>query len=666
MSEHISSSMALHHEQPASSGAHRLQLPDDRDALLGEVERVAHLGGFVWRRGEDTLHWSHEMYRMLGYDPSVVTPSEEAFFAAVHPDDRERVRASWAAACEGALGGAEYRIVHQRTDEVRYVRGSGQPYLQAGQVLHIVGTVQDITEAKRDALALEEARAMARSAERTAGVGSFVLRTEPPVEALWADGLRGPGGLDALATTGAGEAEQLHVEDREKHARWWDRLIREHASEPLTVRVVRPDGSLRHLQTQAALVRLANGEERLVGTTLDVTERVELEEQLRQAAKMEAIGTLAAGVAHDFNNYLMVLDQSLSMLSDSEEQDRDDLVASARLALGRSRDLTRQLLAFARRQAFTPEFLDLAEVVRDFYDLLGRAIGQRATLSIERSGASCACRLDPRHAERMLTNLVVNAADAIEETRRGAPGSGRIIVRIEGVTLPVAQRAVPEDVPAGAYACVSVEDNGGGVEAKRQPRIFEPYFTTKPEGRGTGLGLASVYGMARQNNGLVTVSEVPEGARFTLWFPHAERSGSTPRRARAAASATPPSALDHRILIVENDPLVRDAAQRILNAAGFRTLAASQGQEALDLLGSGFDVRLIVSDLEMPVMSDREFAERLGGLAAAPPVIFMTGYSEEGAGGSSELGQMLLAKPFTPERLVEFVKRALKIIDSRS
>jgi PAS domain S-box-containing protein len=651
-----------------------VQAGDDgvRDALLGEVERFAQLGGFVWTRGNDTPHWSEELFRLLGYDSRAVRPSIEAFFAAVHPDDRERVKASWEAACDGVLGGAEYRIVRQSTHEVRYVRAAGQPYIEAGQVRQIIGAVQDITDAKRSALALEEAKAVASSAERVAGLSSFVLRVDP-VQALWTDSPDALNGLDAAEPSGldssgpdssAAQLDRVHPEDREIHARWWNRLVRERVAEPLSVRVLRPDGSIRHLHTQAVRVRLADGVERVVGTTLDVTERVQLEEQLRHAAKMEAIGTLAAGVAHDFNNYLMVLDQSLSMLADCDGGDREDLVASGRLALSRSRDLTRQLLAFARRQPFSPESVDLAEVVRRFYDLLNRAVGRRAALRIERSVGPLWCRVDPHHVERMLTNLVVNAADAIEETTRG---SGRITVRFEGVDLATPRRALPGDVPAGAYACVIVEDNGGGIDASRLPRIFEPYFTTKPEGRGTGLGLASVYGMARQNAGQVTVSELTTGTRFTLWFPRIGRREASAARSGASVrpSSAPVSLFDHRILIVGDIDSVRDTAQRILSAAGFRTLSAANGQDALDLLDSGFDVRLVLTDLEMPVMSGRELAERVSQRPSPPPLIFMTGFSETTLSDPGELGHMLLAKPFTPERLIEFVKRALKMIDAQ-
>lgn len=655
-------------------------------ALLDEVERIAHLGGFVWTRDVEQPHWSDELFRLLGYDPALVTPSIEAFFAAVHPEDLERVKAAWSEAREGALGGAEYRIVRHDTREVRYMRSTGQPFLREGRVERIIGAVQDITEAKRNAVALEEAQVAASVAEQVAGIGSFVLRIDPHAP-IWdmeseprveLDGIEPDGIEPAGVTPGStppvhwAHVDQVHPEDREKHARWWGRLAHDEVPEPLGVRLLLPDGSVRHLQTQAARVRLADGVTRVVGTTLDVTERVALEETLRHAVKMEAIGQLAAGVAHDFNNYLMVLDQSLSMLADCEALDREELVASGRLALGRSRDLTRQLLAFARRQPFSPESVELGDVVRRFYDLLSRAVGRRAVLRVERAESQLWCRVDPHLVERMLTNLVVNAADAIEES---CGSGGRITIRLERVLLTAPRRALPGDVPSGSYSCIVVEDNGGGIGPDRLPRIFEPYFTTKPAGRGTGLGLASVYGMARQNDGLVSVSELPLGTQFTLWFPSIDPvvAVASPALVAARTAQRPLSRFDHQVLIVEDIDEVRDMAERILGSAGFRTLVARQGQEALDLLDAGFDVGLILSDLEMPVMGGRELARRVQGRDKAPPMIFMTGYSEDtqygqgegghGELGHTELGNMLLAKPFTPERLVKFVKRAINVVE---
>lgn len=642
--------------QPASAEA--------QEALLAETMRTAQLGGFVWTPGKPPI-WSEELHRILGYEPGSVTPGPEAFFAAVHPDDLQRVTSAWHVAAGGQLEDIEYRVVQQTTGETRHVRGSGRIYREGRRVTHIVGALQDITDAKRSAVALEEALAVARAAERMAGMGSFVVRVES-MEMVWTEGLELLTGVKEPNADAVSHLARVHPDDREKQQRWWDRLVREREAEPLDVRMVRADGSVRHLHTQAAVMRLADGVERVVGTTLDVTERIQLEDQLRHVAKMEAIGTLAAGLAHDFNNYLLVMDSSLSMLAEEEEpEEREELIEGGRQALSRCMELTRQLLAFARREPFRPESVELTEVVLKFQELLNRAVGRRAALRLEvrpETAAPLRARVDPRHVERMLTNLVVNAADAIEQLGIRA---GRIGVRLEPVTLSEPLRAIPGDIPAGSYVCIQVDDNGGGIAPERLPRIFDPYFTTKPQGRGTGLGLASVYGMARQNDGRVSVSDLGHGTRFTLWFPRSDSRGDlrSEQRVEPLRESAPVLPAAHSapadILIVEDVEQVRYIAERILRTAGFRTLTAGNGAEALALLDQGRQVRLILTDLQMPVMGGRELAERVSQRPDAPPVIFMTGYSEDTHGQGADPHLTLLAKPFTPDRLIEFVKSVL-------
>ncbi len=622
-----------------------------------ESMRIAHLGGFVWVPGNPNPLWSDEFHRILGYEPGSVQPSPEAFFSAIHPDDLERVKEAFQRLSQGVFEDIEYRVIHQTTGEARFVRGSGRVYRDGDRITQVVGALQDITESKRSAVALEEALAIARAAERVAGIGSFVVRVEA-MEMVWTEGLKALTGVEEPNADAATHLERVHPDDREKQRRWWDQLVRERSCEPLSVRMVRADGSIRHLYTQAAMMRLADGVERVVGTSMDVTERVQLEDQLRHAAKMEAIGTLAAGLAHDFNNYLLVMDSSLSMLAEGgeEPEERDELIEGGRLALSRCMELTRQLLAFARREPFRPESVDLNDVVVKFQDLLNRAVGRRGTLRIEPSRGPLRARVDPRHVERMLTNLVVNAADAIEQL---GIRSGRITIRLEATQLREALRALPGDVPAGAYVCIQVDDNGGGIDPDRLPRIFDPYFTTKPQGRGTGLGLASVYGMARQNDGLVSVSDLDLGTRFTLWFPRIDALAAPIAEAAAPCDAPPQAASDADILIVEDVDQVRYIAERILRSAGFRTLTASNGVEALALLDGGKQVRLILTDLQMPVMGGRELAERVSQREEPPPVIFMTGYSEDTHGQGANPHLTLIAKPFTPDRLIEFVKSVL-------
>jgi two-component system, cell cycle sensor histidine kinase and response regulator CckA len=327
------------------------------------------------------------------------------------------------------------------------------------------------------------------------------------------------------------------------------------------------------------------------------------------------------------------------------------------MALSRCMELTRQLLAFARRQPFRPECVDLIEVVAKFQELLNRAVGRRASLRLVTEGSALRARVDPHHVERMLTNLVVNSADAIEEL---ATGPGRINVRVEAVTLVATRRAVPGDIPAGSYVCVAVEDNGCGIDAGRLPRIFEPYFTTKPQGRGTGLGLASVYGMIRQNDGQVSVEDLAPGTRFTLWFPRIDSVLETVNGPGTNAAALADTAMGPQILVVEDVDQVRDIAARILRSAGFRVLTACHGAEAIALLDEGHEVRLILSDLQMPVMGGRQLAERVRERAEPPPIIFMTGYSEDTYGQGGDPCLMLLAKPFTPDRLIAFVRSVLR------
>jgi two-component system cell cycle sensor histidine kinase/response regulator CckA len=259
--------------------------------------------------------------------------------------------------------------------------------------------------------------------------------------------------------------------------------------------------------------------ERVFGTTIDVTERVQLEQQLQHAAKMEAIGTLAAGVAHDFNNYLMVMESTLSMLADGAvDEERDELIDAGRQALSRCTGLTRQLLAFARRQPFCPTTVDLRDVVSSFRKLLVGVVGRRADLLITLGEEAVLANVDARHIERILTNLAVNAADSIQEAGQAR---GVIVLTVRAVTADVPQHLVPGEVAAGRYCCLVVEDNGGGISVEQLPHIFDPYYTTKAQGRGTGLGLSSVYGMSRQNGGQVTVCPLEHGARFTVWFPRA-------------------------------------------------------------------------------------------------------------------------------------------------
>lgn len=485
-------------------------------AFEGEAEIIARTGSFLLSPS-GTLRWSDGLFHLLGYSPGSVLPGEDKLLAAVHPEDRQRVRAAWADACRGQPEDVEYRILATGAAEPRHVRMSGRAEWEGEHLVHVLGALVDVTEARRNAIALEEALSLARAAEEVAQTGSFMVRVEP-MEMIWTEGLRRITFVDEPNADMATHLERVHPEDRERQAAWWSKLVSDVSCSPLSVRMLAPDGSVRHLYTQAAVARSeTDGVERIIGTTMDVTERVQLEEQLRHAAKMEAVGMLAAGVAHDFNNYLMVVESSLSTLTGCvDEDDADELIGAGRMALDRCMDLTRQLLAFARRQPFRPDRVDLRQVLSGFRELLAGIVGRRAQMRVQLCDVPLMSRVDPRHVERILANLAVNAADA---TAAASGRSGVIEVRARAVTLEQPERALPNDLPAGRYACLDVSDNGVGIAPAELPRIFDPYFTTKARGEGTGLGLSSVYGMASQNGGYVTVLALTPGTRLSVYFP---------------------------------------------------------------------------------------------------------------------------------------------------
>lgn len=397
----------------------------------------------------------------------------------------------------------------------------------------------------------------------------------------------------------------------------------------------------------------------------DVTERRHLEIQYQQAQKMEAVGQLAGGVAHDFNNRLTVIHGSCQMLLDELEAG-SPLRESLSEVLGETEQaasLTRQLLAFSRRQVLDRRVLDLGSLVREREPMVRRLIPERIEVGFEGGEEECWVQADRSQIEQVILNLVVNAADAIE-------GQGRITIGVRRVTLSFQEATnMPWAAEPGPYVELRVEDTGRGMPEKVRQRAFEPFFTTKPEGQGTGLGLSMVYGSVKQSGGHLLI-DTEEGAGTTVraLLPEAEeRDAPQSHREKTVAplpaedrslSGEEPRA----VLVVDDEPSVRKVAARILSRAGYSVLEAGSGREAMDVIGSGPErVDVVVSDLVMPEMSGTELMDRLETLEDPPAVVLISGHSEAELGEAGRRkAARFLDKPFTPEVLVQAVQGVLQ------
>ena len=394
----------------------------------------------------------------------------------------------------------------------------------------------------------------------------------------------------------------------------------------------------------------SGGGGRVLWVARDVTASKQLEAQLRQAQKMEAVGLLAGGIAHDFNNLLTVITAygQLLRVEFADGDERREEVEEVLKAAARGAELTRQLLAFGRKQVLRPRVVDVNGVVAGVRPMLARLLGADATLDTRLAPSLSRVEADPGQLEQVLLNLTANAGDAM-------PGGGRVTIETSDVELDAAAvRALPGLAP-GRYVLVSVSDTGVGMDEATRLRVFEPFFTTKGTGKGSGLGLATVYGIVKQSGGAVTVRSAPgEGTTFEIYLPRAAREGG-----RDAGAAPPAPAARPTVLLVDDDDAVRSSARRALEGGGYEVLEAAHGAQALDVFAEhGGRVRLLVTDVVMPGLGGHALAERLRAQRAGLPVLFMSGYAVPDEPGGGPAVAPLLAKPFTAEELLAAVGEA--------
>jgi PAS domain S-box-containing protein len=568
-----------------------------------------------------------------------------SFVEAIHAGDREGVSSRMAGQARGEYDEV-YRIV--RPDgSLRWIHDRAFPvHSPAGELLRIVGSAQDITELKRTEQALRESEGRYRNLFESAPDGILVadargryVDVNPAALGMLGyahDELIGMTGGDILAPEEASRVDAALAEINQgiAHRHEW--------------RFRRKDGSMFDADVLATV--MADG--RILALIRDVSDRRRLEDQLLQSQKMEAVGRLAGGVAHDFNNSLGVILGYTELLMRNAGNGQRGKLEQILKATKRASALTRQLLAFSRKQIVHPKVLDINALLSDLEQMIGPLIGEDIDLAIVPGADLGQVKADPGQLEQVVMNLCVNARDAM-------PDGGLLRIETSNAEVAAGQATRNEPMAAGRYVMLAVSDTGCGIAEELLPKIFEPFFTTKEEGKGTGLGLAMVYGTVKQAGGYVWVySEVGRGTTFQVYLPRIDEPAEAPM-----VQARPmPAKGWETILLVEDENSLRDMAREILQEQGYRVIDAGGPEEAVEIARLAPEpIHLLVTDVVMPGMNGRTLAQKL--LAARPElrVLYMSGYTDDviAHSGVLESGTLLIEKPFAGLALAERVREAL-------
>jgi PAS domain S-box-containing protein len=456
--------------------------------------------------------------------------------------------------------------------------------------------------------------------------------------------------------------QHVHPEDREHVVERCRNAIAEGRDYSFRYRAIAANGKTIWLQDIVRVVRDGGGKIRqLRGVMVDITEHQQLEEEFRQAQKMEAVGRLAGGVAHDFNNLLTIISGYAQLAQDivAREAPIRSYIDEILKAGDRASALVRRLLGFTRRQALDPQAVDLNSVVKSTEKMIRRLIGEDIDVLTELASGLGVVRSDSAQLEQVIMNLAINARDAM-------PNGGKLIIETANIELDQNYAQTHLAVSPGPYVLLAVSDTGSGMDAHTRAHIFEPFFTTKEKGKGTGLGLATVYGIVKQSGGNIWVySERGHGTTFKIYLP---RVTSPPVVPEPVVVSTSPPQGSETILLVEDEESIRSLVLSILQAHGYTVLEAGGPLDALEI-SKNFEkpIHLLFTDVVMPQMSGREMAEQISAVRPDTKVLYMSGYTDQAIAHHGVLapGVPFLQKPFTPEALAQKVREVLDKVHSK-
>ncbi|WP_342394740.1 PAS domain S-box protein [Sinorhizobium garamanticum] len=604
-----------------------------------------------WNIVTDTMWWSEGLKVVFCHSPEESRRNLEFWKTHVHPDDLERVLRSTQSALDSREQTWEDQYRFFRGDgSIAYVEDSGYIiYDRQGKPVRCVGGMTDVTARKEaeDKLAHQAALLdMARDAIIVHGIDHRIL--------FWNKGAERIYGWTAEEALGQSVGPLLYGDDFNSLA--YAAAVVDTGEWTGEIAQRRRDGSCITVEARCSLMRDSTASPHsILSINSDITRRLAIEEQLRQAQKLEAVGRLTGGIAHDFNNLLTVILGNAEVLAErlSEDKSLRHLAEMTSAAAQRGADLVHRLLAFARRQALEPQVVDLNSLLKDMDGLLRRALSAEIEIEFIQSADLWNALVDPSGLETAILNLCLNARDAM-------PRGGRLTIETGNLSLNQNYADCGAEIAPGQYVVVTISDTGIGMQPQILARAFEPFFTTKETGKGSGLGLSMVFGFAKQSNGHVKIySEPGRGTTVKIYLPRAVR-GEEETRSSPEKAVVPQGT--EKILLVEDNGLVLSYVAAQLENFGYRIIAAGNGQEASDILREVSDIDLLFTDVIMPGgLNGGQLAEEARRIRPEIPILFTSGYTEDFIThqGGLDPGLHFLKKPYRPRELAAKIRLIL-------